>query len=260
VARPFLSIEDFAARVPFTREEAEALVGSGALDSISGGATRSAVLMRLFLKVSDRTRRTEADLFAPEAAGSAFAHAHGSQLDPRGEETKSRLSAAPSPAFDSQPSQAASSSRARRDAISQMRWLSTTLACHPLSLVPGALETPRVRASSLSARVGATVRLVGWLITAKEVLTAHEEPMEFLTFEDETATFETVLFPAAYSKFRPALLEGGAFIVEGKVEESHGAITLTIGNLRRFPPIPKLGESRRVLPQGGFGSWRRGWE
>ncbi len=243
-ARPFLSIEDFAARVPFTREEAEALVGSGALDSLSGGLSRPAVLMRLLLAVSNRARRTEVDLFASENQNSGRTLA---------------LSGPPRAAADPA-RQPAPANRARRDAISQMRWLSTTLACHPLSLVPGALEIPRVKASSLFAHVGSTVRLVGWLITAKEVLTAHKEPMEFLTFEDETATFETVLFPAAYTRFRPALLEGGAFIIEGKVEESHSAITLTIANLRRLPPIPKLGDTRRVFTPGGFGSWRRGWE
>ncbi len=253
--RPFLSIEDFAARVPFTREEAEALVGSGALDSLSGGLSRPAVLMRLLRVVSTRAHRAGADLFTSDATGTWCARDSGASRTPPAARPEMARQVAGTYSAD-----AACSADARRTAISQMRWLSTTLACHPLSLVPGALDTPRVRASSLSARVGTTVRLVGWLITAKEVLTAHEEPMEFLTFEDETATFETVLFPAAYTTFRPMLLEGGAFIVEGKVEESHSAITLTIRNLRRLPPIPKLGDTRRVLPQGGFGGYHRGWE
>jgi len=169
--RPFLSIEDFIARVPYTREEAEALVGSGALDSISCGLSRSALLMRLLLANSDQIRRAGADLFTGE--------------------TDTPISRIAGSIADSQRSPAL---QARRNAISQMRWLSTTLTCHPLSLVPGALTMPRIKASSLPSRVGTTVRLVGWLITAKEVLTAHEEPMEFLTFEDETAILRQCFF------------------------------------------------------------------
>jgi len=122
-----------------------------------------------------------------------------------------------------------------------------------LSLVPGALQMPRLQAAALDRHISEYVRLAGWLITAKEVLTTHEEPMEFLTFEDETASFETVLFPAGYKQFRPALLEGGAFVVEGRVEESHGAITVTIAALRRLPAIPKLAETPRAPPPSGFG-------
>jgi DNA polymerase III alpha subunit len=230
--RPFVSLQDFAARVPFSREEAEVFVGSGSLDTIAHNLSRPRILMEMLRAVKDRSQKIVADLFATESSSTLnFTDSF-------------RSNAAVSP---------------RRNAIAQMRWLGTTLSCHPLSLVPGALEMPRVKASELSAHVGVLVRLIGWLITAKEVLTAHDEPMEFLTFEDETAIFETVLFPAAYTKFRPLLLEGGAFVVEGTVEESHHAITLTIVHLRRLPAIPKLNETRHVLSPSGFNAWRRDW-
>ena len=244
--RPFLSVEDFAGRVRFSREEAEALVGSGALDSIAQGRGRPALLMTLLKACTARAARTGPELFESAAeTGGLYGSAPSALHQMRGTAVQSSIPASAPP-----PGPKTSE---RRIALSQMQWLGTTLSCHPLSLVPGALQIPRLRAAVLDRHIGEHVRLVGWLITAKEVLTMHEEPMEFLTFEDETTSFETVLFPAAYRQFRPALLEGGAFVVDGRVEESHGAITVTIAALRRLPAIPKLAETPKAPPPSGFG-------
>jgi error-prone DNA polymerase len=53
--------------------------------------------------------------------------------------------------------------------------------------------------------------------------------MQFVTFEDETSLFETVLFPAVYSRFyhMPGS-DRAAFHLTGKVVEEFGAITLEV--------------------------------
>ncbi|MFZ3110339.1 MAG: DNA polymerase III subunit alpha, partial [Rectinemataceae bacterium] len=111
--------------------------------------------------------------------------------------------------------------------------LGTTLDSHPLELWPRAFAAPRDRAVDLRRSVGRRVRLLGWPITAKPVLTASEEPMEFVSFEDETAIFEAVLFPEAFRKFRHLLFEEGPLWITGLVENNRGAISLTIENLVR---------------------------
>lgn len=237
IFRPFVSVKDFAARVSFSREEAEAFVGSGALDSIAEGMSRPEILMALLKACTAHSRYAGPGLFEDAERVSRGAYISSAS------HTRNLPEGSPSSPKTSE----------RRIALSQMQWLGTTLSCHPLSLVPGALQMPRLKAAALDRHIGEYVRLAGWLITAKEVLTMHEEPMEFLTFEDETASFETVLFPAGYKQFRPVLLEGGAFVVEGRVEESHGAITVTIAALRRLPAIPKLAETPRAPPPSGFG-------
>jgi DNA polymerase III alpha subunit len=80
--------------------------------------------------------------------------------------------------------------------------------------------------------IGRRVRLLGWPITAKPVLTANEEPMEFVSFEDETAIFEAVLFPEAFKKFRHLLFEEHPLWIRGLVENNRGATTLTIEEMR----------------------------
>jgi DNA polymerase III alpha subunit len=47
-----------------------------------------------------------------------------------------------------------------------------------------------------SGLVGQRVRLAAWLVTGKVVHTRHGDPMEFLTFEDETGIVETTFFPS----------------------------------------------------------------
>ena len=75
---------------------------------------------------------------------------------------------------------------------------------------------------------GRHVRIAGLLITGKVVHTKHGEPMEFLTFEDETGLVETTFFPKAYRRFCAILDRNRPFILYGKVEEDFGAVTMTI--------------------------------
>jgi DNA polymerase III alpha subunit len=62
--------------------------------------------------------------------------------------------------------------------------------------------------------VGRRVQFAGWLVTGKIVHTRNGDPMEFLTFEDETGIVETTFFPAVYRRFchrdrsQPALPAG----------------------------------------------------
>jgi DNA polymerase-3 subunit alpha/error-prone DNA polymerase len=90
---------------------------------------------------------------------------------------------------------------------------------HPMELYGDALKKMRaVKAVDLPRLLGKRARMAGWLITGKVVSTKHGDPMEFLTFEDETGIVETTFFP---DRNRPYLLTG-------KVEADWGAITLTV--------------------------------
>ena len=100
---------------------------------------------------------------------------------------------------------------------------------HPISLFAQALAArPTVPIAELRRYVGRQVRVAGWLITGKVVQTKHGEPMEFLTFEDESGILETTFFPHAYRQFCDRLDHKRPFWLTGKVEEEYAAITLTV--------------------------------
>ena len=93
-----------------------------------------------------------------------------------------------------------------------------------------------VKARDLSRFVGRHVRIAGLLITGKVVNTKHGDPMEFLTFEDETGLVETTFFPKAYRTFCSILDQSRPFILYGRVEEDFGAVTMTV---KRADSIPR---------------------
>jgi error-prone DNA polymerase len=85
-----------------------------------------------------------------------------------------------------------------------------------------------VKAVDLKHRTGRRVRVAGLLITGKVVSTKHGEPMEFLTFEDDTGLVETTFFPEAYRKFCCRLDRHQPYLLTGKAEEDFGVTTLTV--------------------------------
>jgi DNA polymerase-3 subunit alpha/error-prone DNA polymerase len=115
-----------------------------------------------------------------------------------------------------------------------MRYLGTTLEAHPLELWPSLLiSKTRALGKDIPTLVGQRVELIGWPITAKSVLTSEEEPMEFISFEDETALYETTLFPEEYELYRHLLFEQRPLVVRGLVENDRGAITVTISSIEK---------------------------
>ena len=104
---------------------------------------------------------------------------------------------------------------------------------HPITLFKKAIERHGVvKVKDLRRHVGKRVRVAGWLITGKVVSTKKGEPMEFLTFEDETGLVETTFFPRAYARFCHMLNREQPFVLEGLLEEDFSATTLTVYDVK----------------------------
>ena len=74
----------------------------------------------------------------------------------------------------------------------------------------------------------------GWLITRKEVLTMAGEPMEFVSFEDTTAIYETVFFPEVFRRFCRFLDMDRPYLLFGNVECDLGAVNLTVDKVEKL--------------------------
>jgi len=100
---------------------------------------------------------------------------------------------------------------------------------HPLALYEDVLsQVKTVPAVDIGRHVGQTITMAGWWVTGKPVSTKHGQPMEFVTFEDTTATFETTFFPRAYARFCRKLTRHRPYLLRGRVEEEFGVATLNV--------------------------------
>jgi DNA polymerase III alpha subunit len=89
-----------------------------------------------------------------------------------------------------------------------------------------------VPAAELPARAGRRVKVAGLLVCAKPAHVRRTgERMKFLTLEDETALCEVTLFPRVYQQYGRLLLTRGPYLVTGRVENDHGALSVTAEEL-----------------------------
>ncbi len=104
---------------------------------------------------------------------------------------------------------------------------------HPLSLYQERLrQIPLISARHLAKYVGKQVNLAGWLVTGKLVSTKNKELMEFFSFEDQTAIYETTFFPKTYQRFCHLITDTRPFILNGLVETNFGSTTLNVLNVK----------------------------
>lgn len=202
-SRPFVSVFDFLGRVQPSADEAEALVHAGALDSLQPAAAANRALLIWLLASWRKSARRAGSLFP---------------LDP---------SPPPLPPED------------RRQRLrSEYRVLGFLCEHHPITL----FARQRQRAGALTARQlldlpehvvrrHRPVRLLGWLITGKIVSTKGGDPMEFLSFEDETGLMECTLFPGEYARSCHLLFRKGPLLLSGRLEQEFGARTLTVSQI-----------------------------
>lgn len=85
-----------------------------------------------------------------------------------------------------------------------------------------------VLGKDIARYIGKTIKIAGVLITTKTVITSKDELMKFVSFEDESAIIEGVMFPKTYAKFERQLNHSHPYIVTGKVDSEFGVPILNI--------------------------------
>ena len=214
---PFASFDDLLFRVSVDPADLRLLVRAGTFDRVGFGAAGPpgvdaadplAIRPRLHWRLSDWEARTEGRR-ARGATRPLFPVQLGPLPEPRPYDAAKLLS----------------------DEAETLGFLASR---HPLTLYRQPLEAllragmRPVRGSDLARHVGRRVTAIGWLITGKVVTTRRDEPMEFVSFEDTTAIYETTFFPRAYERFCRMLTTERPYRLGGRVEEDCGAITLTV--------------------------------
>ena len=113
---------------------------------------------------------------------------------------------------------------------------------HPLTFWLPLYEGKIKKAKDIPKHAGKTIQLAGVLITTKVTFTWKQEPMEFITLEDETDIYECVMFPDAFAEYGDLLNWEKLFIIRGRVEESFGVYTITI---EKMASIQQMGKKIR---------------
>ncbi len=226
---PFRSLEDLLRRVDVAPSDVRLLIKAGAFDSIAGSRTRPELMWQWvrWSAARESARR-------PGAARGGRGR-RGAQTGLFEEPPEAASSLSPPPAGDYE---------AGAVLRHEMETLGFLVSRHPLTLYREETAALRwVAGDRLREHVGRRVTTIGWLVTGKVVGTRDDEPMEFISFEDTTALYETTFFPDAYRKFCHMFSHRRPYVLRGKVEEDFGAVTLTVTDLRFLDrpagPVPR---------------------
>jgi DNA polymerase-3 subunit alpha/error-prone DNA polymerase len=207
---PFTSLEEFARRVPLQRDDVVALVAAGAFDSIAPTLARSCQARTLLTRLQSGRTESAMPLFQEQGPQPLFRAVREKAVAVR-------------TASDSELHEEYDSLGFLRDH-------------HPLLLWKARIaRIRRVRACDIAAWEGRRVTLLGWPVTQKEVWTKDGARMDFVSFEDETALYEAVLFPQTFERFRHLLFSQHPLIVKGSVQNDQGALSVEVSQIAVLP-------------------------
>jgi len=205
----YKSLEDFAKRVRLGRDDIIALCPAGVFDSIAGGVSRQIQARRLLGMRNEKLTMSN-DLFLN----------NNEQLK-TSNKNEHKLFVAPSDKKVQMPD---------NDLWEEYRALGFLRKVHPLALwkeeVLGVRN--RVKALHIRGHIGRDITMVGWPVTQKDVWTRDGLTMSFLSLEDETALYETVIFPQVYDRYNALLFDQRPLLVYGRVAEDNGAVSFEI--------------------------------
>jgi DNA polymerase III alpha subunit len=199
--KPFASLDDFLCRADLDLADLKILIKAGALDGVSGGLTRPEMIWKALAW-------HEARLSRRPIVRSLF--------------QDMLVVPPPTPQYS-----------ARTVLQHELETLDFLISRHPLTLYKEPLSKLKlVRGENLPKHVGKRIATVGWWVTGKVVTTKKDDPMEFISFEDTTALYETTFFPEAYARFCHILNRSRPYVLTGLVEEDFGVATLTVDSVR----------------------------
>jgi len=197
-AGDYTSLEDFSRRVRLNREDITALCPAGVFDSISGGIPRVMQARKLLSALTQR----------PSRQGELFSQEEKQLLN----EGVTVLAAQNNSMWD------------------EYNVLGFLRNAHPLVLYKDRVLAVknRVKASQIKQFTGRNIKIIGWPITQKDVWTKDGLTMSFLSLEDETAMYETVVFPQIYERYNKLLFDQQPLLINGLVTEDQGAVILEV--------------------------------
>ncbi|MDR2730593.1 MAG: DNA polymerase III subunit alpha [Treponema sp.] len=202
----FTSLEDFSRRVRLNRDDIIALCPAGVFDSIADGISRSFQARRLLSVRNEELGMKNGELFPSESV-SAY-------------RVKANIIIPHS-------SSVITNSADLREEYNALGFLRNT---HPLALWKDDVLAVkyRVKASRIGEYTGRNVKMIGWPVTQKDVWTKDGLAMCFLSLEDETALYETVIFPQIYDRYSKLLFDQLPLLVYGFVTNDGGAVSLEV--------------------------------
>jgi len=212
----YKSLEDFSRRVKLCRDDIIALCPAGVFDSIANG--RSRFLQARFLLGNNsfgNKKYTQEDLFNCDLEY-----------------------AVPAPVYHFV-REANTALQNKKQLVSdnelweEYKVLGFLRKLHPLALWRNDVLAVknRVKALRIADFVGRNVKMIGWQVTQKDVYTKDGLVMSFLSLEDETAMYETVIFPDVYNKYNKLLFDQHPLLVYGRVVNDEGTISLEVSHL-----------------------------
>ncbi|MFP3043370.1 DNA polymerase III subunit alpha [Treponema primitia] len=206
----YKSLGDFARRVTLGRDDIIALCPAGVFDTIAEGRERSLQARELLKAHTVAGRRGQDELFAAEVTP-VYRIGGAAALAPVKKKTR------------------------YNELWEEYRALGFLRTLHPLALWKDkVLAARRIKAVHIGEYLGRYVCLVGWQVTQKEVWTKDGLTMSFLTFEDETALYETVIFPKVYDRYSRLLFDQAPLLVYGRVCEDNGAVSVEVGRVEEM--------------------------
>ncbi len=217
---PYLSLKNFLQRTALGSEECRTLIKAGTLDSLASSSSndpahiRPAMLLQLATCLKHPSTSTDS-LFPADAFFESFSF----------REKPAAL-----------PSHSPPAPFTRHELFAyEMETLGFPLSAHPLDLVR--IPSGVIPGRDIRLHEKKRIRMAGLCIAAKLLATRNSgRTMKMLTMEDQTATFEAVLFPRVYERFAPRTLGTGPYLLEGSVDMSLGSPTLNVEKIdNRFP-------------------------
>jgi len=109
----------------------------------------------------------------------------------------------------------------------EMETLGLTLEIHPAALARARHGGAPHRAADVE-KPGRHLRFWALVVAEKRVSTEKDEPMQFISFEDETALCEAVAFPDAYRKRRRPYCVGDLVPISGRSTQQDGLAVLEV--------------------------------
>jgi DNA polymerase-3 subunit alpha/error-prone DNA polymerase len=197
----YKSLDDFSRRVRLNRDDIIALCPAGVFDSIANGLTRPIQARTLLGMTNDKCGMSNGELFEDNNICAK----------------KNKIISH-------------STSDIRHYLLEEYRALGFLRNTHPLALWKDKVLAvqQRVKALHIGEYVGRNVKMVGWPITQKNVWTKDGESMCFLSLEDETDIYETVVFPKVYDRYNKLLFDQQPLLVYGRVTDDLGAVSLEV--------------------------------